>query len=86
MTRVRLCFIQVGGMILNNKASLHFPATGFMYALAQRCLLVECHTHTGCTQPKTFCKYHVGLKRNRLKSISSLMPAPFLPHPPSRQG
>lgn len=33
MTRVRLCFIQVGGMILNNKASLRFSTTGFMCAL-----------------------------------------------------
>lgn len=33
MTCVRLCFIQVGGRILNNKASLHFSAAVFIRAL-----------------------------------------------------
>lgn len=33
MTCVRLCFIQVGGRILNNKASLHFPVTVFIRTL-----------------------------------------------------
>jgi len=71
MTCVRLCFIQVGGMILNNKASLRLAATVFIQALPGTEVLISrmSYPRWPYTRPETLGKYHVGLKRNHLKSV-----------------
>lgn len=61
MTRVRLCFIQVGGMILNKKASLHFPAP-CLCACSGTEVLISGMPYPGYTQFETPCECQVGIQ------------------------